>query len=173
MAHEMTCDESSEILASYALGALPDEERDDLEAHLQGCPACRLVLEQDREVVEELPRGIRLVDPPPDDDERPSDLEIDAGSLVRAYYDPYDSWLGDSGTSLEHRGVTFQVARAAYDPVDEQYVFVGVASAVLDHARRGQRPPAHPVVETESSYVGSNGVAVFEAQGPAVRDILR
>ena len=61
----MTCDESSEILASYALGALPDEERDDLEAHLQGCPACRLVLEQDREVVEELPRGIRLVDPPP------------------------------------------------------------------------------------------------------------
>jgi len=38
----MTCDEASEILASYALGALTDQERDDLEAHLKGAPPAGL-----------------------------------------------------------------------------------------------------------------------------------
>jgi len=36
-----SCREWRESLGAYALGHLPDEERASLEAHLEGCPACR------------------------------------------------------------------------------------------------------------------------------------
>ena len=35
------CREWRESLGAYALGHLPDEERAGLEAHLEGCPACK------------------------------------------------------------------------------------------------------------------------------------
>ncbi len=35
------CREWRESLGAYALGQLPDSERVSLEAHLEGCPACR------------------------------------------------------------------------------------------------------------------------------------
>ncbi len=35
------CREWRESLGAYALGHLPDNERTSLEAHLEGCPACR------------------------------------------------------------------------------------------------------------------------------------
>jgi hypothetical protein len=36
-----SCREWREALAAYALGRLPDEERASLDAHLEGCAACR------------------------------------------------------------------------------------------------------------------------------------
>ncbi len=60
----MNCEETTEHLASYALGALDDEEQVAVQEHLKGCPTCRLVLEQDLQMVRELPRSVKLVDPP-------------------------------------------------------------------------------------------------------------
>ena len=40
-----SCREWQESLGAYALGILPAEERPGLEAHLEGCPACRMELE--------------------------------------------------------------------------------------------------------------------------------
>lgn len=37
----MTCDEVRMSLGAYALGALDDDESAEVEAHLDGCPACR------------------------------------------------------------------------------------------------------------------------------------
>jgi len=36
-----SCRERREVLGAYALGQLPDEERASLEAHMEGCAACR------------------------------------------------------------------------------------------------------------------------------------
>jgi anti-sigma factor RsiW len=51
--------EWQEALGAYALGQLPHEERPGLEAHLEGCPACREELESLTSVAALLP----LADP--------------------------------------------------------------------------------------------------------------
>ncbi|MSQ25533.1 MAG: hypothetical protein EXR49_04565 [Dehalococcoidia bacterium] len=67
-----TCEQAEHLLASYALGALDGESRADLEQHLPGCPACRLLLEQDQQIVQQLPRAVNLIDPPPSSRLRPN-----------------------------------------------------------------------------------------------------
>jgi anti-sigma-K factor RskA len=61
----MTCNEASELSASYALGALDGAEKVAFEEHLEGCPACRLSLEQDQAIVGRLPEAVKLSEPPP------------------------------------------------------------------------------------------------------------
>lgn len=48
-----------ELLGSYALGHLPDAEATGMQAHLDGCPACRLELAELLTLVPDL-RGVRL-----------------------------------------------------------------------------------------------------------------
>jgi anti-sigma factor RsiW len=54
-----SCREWQESLGAYALGKLPENERAGLEAHLEGCPACRAELESLSAVAALLP----LADP--------------------------------------------------------------------------------------------------------------
>jgi hypothetical protein len=54
-----SCREWQESLGAYALGQLPPEERAGLEAHLEGCPACRQELDSLASVAKLLP----LADP--------------------------------------------------------------------------------------------------------------
>ena len=61
----ITCEQAEQHLASYALGALDGLSRIELEQHLAGCPVCRLQLEQDQQIVQQLPRAVNLIDPPP------------------------------------------------------------------------------------------------------------
>jgi anti-sigma-K factor RskA len=51
--------------ASYLLGALPEPERAEFEAHLEGCPACREELEELRVAAEALPVAAPPMRPPP------------------------------------------------------------------------------------------------------------
>jgi hypothetical protein len=51
------CREWRESLGAYALGQLPDDERAGLEAHLDGCPACRAEAESLGLVAALLPHG--------------------------------------------------------------------------------------------------------------------
>ena len=60
----ITCEEIADLSASYALGALEGEEKSIVEEHLERCPACRMVLEQDREIVGRLPEAVKVSDPP-------------------------------------------------------------------------------------------------------------
>jgi len=60
----MDCQEAGEALASYALNALAEEDATALEEHLDACPACRLALEQDQKVAQQLATSVNLVDPP-------------------------------------------------------------------------------------------------------------
>jgi anti-sigma-K factor RskA len=51
--------------AGYLLGALPEPERAEFEAHLEGCPACREELEELRVAAEALPVAAPPMRPPP------------------------------------------------------------------------------------------------------------
>jgi hypothetical protein len=51
---DMTCHELADLVTAYLDGALPPEERDRLEAHLQGCPGCHAHVSQVRLTVSSL-----------------------------------------------------------------------------------------------------------------------
>ncbi|MEE9284396.1 MAG: anti-sigma factor [Dehalococcoidia bacterium] len=61
----MRCEEAEKLLAAYALDALGDDA-EALEEHLEGCPTCRLALEQHQQIVLHLPQTVNQVDPPAD-----------------------------------------------------------------------------------------------------------
>jgi hypothetical protein len=51
------CREWREALGAYALGHLPDSERTNLEAHLEGCPDCRVEAESLLAITQRLPHA--------------------------------------------------------------------------------------------------------------------
>ncbi|MGB8645326.1 MAG: anti-sigma factor [Anaerolineae bacterium] len=56
-------DPFQEQIATYALGALEGEDRQQLEAHLKRCARCRAALHETRSIVNLLPRGVEPVPP--------------------------------------------------------------------------------------------------------------
>lgn len=52
-----------ELISMHALGALSRAERDNLQAHLRDCAACRERLAQERAIVQMLPRSVEMVEP--------------------------------------------------------------------------------------------------------------
>jgi anti-sigma-K factor RskA len=60
----MVCQDYEELLGAYALGALDDEERRDLEVHLAGCSRCLLALQEYQSVVNLLPLAVPEIAPP-------------------------------------------------------------------------------------------------------------
>jgi anti-sigma-K factor RskA len=58
-------DRWEDAAATYVLGALPDDEREGYEAHLEACPACRDEVEDLRMAAEALPASPPPMLPPP------------------------------------------------------------------------------------------------------------
>jgi anti-sigma factor RsiW len=58
-------DRWQDTVATYALGALPEDERAGFEAHLMACPACRAELDELRVAAEALPVAAPPMRPPP------------------------------------------------------------------------------------------------------------
>lgn len=56
MADELTCKELVELVTDYFEDALPAAERARVDEHLEGCPFCRIYLEQMRATVRTLGR---------------------------------------------------------------------------------------------------------------------
>ena len=54
----MTHDEAEQLLGAYALDATSDEEREQVEAHLAGCPRCQAEVASHREVTAMLAVGL-------------------------------------------------------------------------------------------------------------------
>ena len=100
----MNCEEANQPLASYALGAIEMPELAELESHLEGCPTCRLVLEQHKQVVRELHQTVSLTDPPARIKRRLMErldlLEANATGIPIASDQSRWSWLYSRRTAL-------------------------------------------------------------------------
>lgn len=60
----MTHDDVRDLSAEYVLGALDAAARQEVDAHLTGCAACRALLEEDARTFDALGRGIELTPAP-------------------------------------------------------------------------------------------------------------
>jgi predicted anti-sigma-YlaC factor YlaD len=63
-AHDLTCQELVELVTDYLEGALSASDRRRFEEHLEGCPYCRIYLDQMRQTVRTLGRLPEEVIPP-------------------------------------------------------------------------------------------------------------
>lgn len=61
----MNCQEMEELLGSYVLEALGEEERRVADAHLAECQKCAHTVQQLRSIVDLFPLSVPAVDPPP------------------------------------------------------------------------------------------------------------
>ena len=64
MADAMSCDQSADLLALDAVGALGADEREALERHVATCATCRPLAAQYADVVSLLPAALQPVSPP-------------------------------------------------------------------------------------------------------------
>lgn len=71
---------SHDAIGAYILGALPDDERAEFEAHLRGCPACQQELRELGPIAALLPRLYDDLDLPGID---PLPVDLDASAGVR------------------------------------------------------------------------------------------
>ncbi|MBI3954181.1 MAG: anti-sigma factor [Chloroflexi bacterium] len=60
----MECAQVAELTAAYALAALPEGERREVEAHVAACPECRARLAQEQALVAVLPLAVEQRAPP-------------------------------------------------------------------------------------------------------------
>ncbi len=60
----MDCQEVEELLGAYALDALSEEERKEVDIHLAECPKCARTVKQLQEIVDLFPLSVPPVNPP-------------------------------------------------------------------------------------------------------------
>lgn len=81
---ELEHQESSESLAAYALGALPEPESARLRRHLEDCRECRAQFEWLRVAADALPGSVQPIDPPPELKARIMNAVESEAELLRA-----------------------------------------------------------------------------------------
>jgi putative zinc finger protein len=83
---DFTCAQVNEAAAEFALGILPPDERESVEAHLQRCPACRLEVESMQSVGTQLLDLVPGTEPPLGFDRRVLSRVKPAPSPMRRRY---------------------------------------------------------------------------------------
>lgn len=73
-----------EVLAAYALGAVPEAEAEHVRQHVADCPDCRRELEQLQAAVDVLPASVPQVAPPPELKTRLMEIVEAEAELLRA-----------------------------------------------------------------------------------------
>jgi Anti-sigma-K factor rskA/Putative zinc-finger len=170
----ITHEEANELLASFALDAVADEEQEQLEAHLAECPRCRAELDGFAEVasalgnsVEPLPEGlwnsIALRLPERHDEERPP-----MPRLVRA-----DDTGGDAAVAPAPATSIRQIAPARRRMATIAALAVSAAAAVAILSVSLVRADNHVSQLTSQAISGQPGdvVTALETPGHKVVDL--
>jgi hypothetical protein len=106
------------------------------------------------------PVSCELADPPRRR-QRPVDLRLNPDELGARYYQPYIEFLGSGATAIVRDGRGFVVKPISYDPVELDYVYIGLDRAVRDAIKKGEAVPfVRDEFEGPDIYVGRDGVAV-------------
>ena len=101
-----------------------------------------------------------LVDPPPQSGG--VDLKIDPDDFGKGYYQPFVEFLGRKPFKISRGGRNFLVRPISYDPIDREYVYVGLEDRFCFGETGGTvKPFDYPPL-----YVGSDGVVIYTSDTP-------
>jgi hypothetical protein len=107
-----------------------------------------------------------LMDPPPDEQPPPVELRFESGALAKGYYGAILDWLSEGGTNIERGETQLVVKRAAFDPVDNEFVFLGLTDIAMKTITHNQFPPRRNAKDLTDTYIGSDGLAVVTSPEP-------
>jgi hypothetical protein len=140
---------SHDAVGAYILGALPDDERVEFEAHLRECPACQQELRELGPIAALLPRLYDDLDLPGLD---PLPLDLDASAGVRERIVAEAAAVGGAGGTIVESA---EISELIVDPPTIESVDALVEAAVPELA--------DPVVPFIASPAGDAAVAMDEA----------
>ncbi|MBI4312366.1 MAG: anti-sigma factor [Chloroflexi bacterium] len=120
----MNCTQVRDLVPSYALGALDPHDREEVEAHLDACPACASSARDDLESAAALAFAVEPVEPPP---------SLKARTLQRIAETPQAAVArGPSGAAYRSRFSPFRGFSAPLWAASAAAVFsLAVATALL------------------------------------------
>ena len=112
------------------------------------------------------PCQILMVDPPPRR-RNPLALSIDPDELGNGYYEPFREFLQGDVRIVKRGNNAFVLRVIAFDPIDHDYIYVGLDERLLLKTRRSRSLPGRGTeFEDEGLYVGTDGVAIASSSGP-------
>ena len=102
----------------------------------------------------------RLVDPLPEDDQHEAHIEFESPAVTKGYYGPLVEWLSDGAHQVRRGDVGLMVKLVAFDPLDNEFLFLGLREDVLDAVQYNEAPPIRKPHDSSDAYIGSDGIAV-------------
>ena len=157
-----------ELLSGYALGCLDSDEKQQVERHLPGCASCQAELASYRQVVDVLPMGMALREPPPELKENLMAEARRRRSLPRSQAEPglwarFLRWL--SGDTPGQRRIPLLSAASLVIIV----LLIGSNFFLWQQVRslQGKLPPAFSTVSLKGTVASpdASGLLVISANG--------
>ncbi|MDB5348396.1 MAG: hypothetical protein JWP89_6773 [Schlesneria sp.] len=110
------------------------------------------------------PCSVELVDPPPS---TPSvRLVIPPEEFGQLYYQPFLDFIGVADTWVIRGGRSVLLRVIGVDPIDNDYIYVGLDEKIVDAARKtGRFPQRLPEFEDKDLYIATDGIAVMTSPG--------
>lgn len=113
---------------------------------------------------------VELVDPDEIEGPRRVSVDFNRGAITEGYYGTLVEWLiqSDRTVVVERGGFPITVGLSGFDPTDEEFVYIGIVNEGLDSVRRAENPRTLESVETEDTYIGSDGIVIVTSRSPKI-----
>jgi len=113
----------------------------------------------------------KLVDPPAEEAFGPGSISInfEQSAIIDGYYRPIFDWLTERTSTIERQDIRLVMKLAAFDPVDDEYIFLGLEDQAVDSIRRNELPERLNSLDLADAYIGADGIALVTSHEPEVR----
>lgn len=110
--------------------------------------------------------SVDLVDPARDKAYTSVDIDFQADAVVKGYYDPVGEWLTeDRGTTtIARERVPLVVRLAGFDPVDGEFLFIGLREDALKVIQHGELPARLESRDLDDTFIGSDGLVIVTSR---------
>ena len=109
-----------------------------------------------------------LVDPQSEEQQRPVEIKFKQSAIIMGYYDPILEWLSEGTATIERGSVRLVMRRTAFDPVDGEFVFLGMTEDVMKKTKCKELPQRQDSKDLTDTYIGSDGLAIITSSKEAL-----
>jgi len=109
---------------------------------------------------------IDFVDPPHHGESEHIDLVVSRETILTRYYGAFRDWLSGQNSYTERGQELLRLRRAAFDPVESEFVYIGMTERAFQAVHEGELPEPVPSFELPDTYMGSDGLVVLTSPRP-------
>lgn len=110
-----------------------------------------------------------LVDPEQNREILRRRIDFVSGSLNRGYYEPFREWLTQDARLVTLQDRELKARRVTFDALDDRSIYVGLANDMDGSNNIEDFTTQVEPFETETAYLGTDGIAVISSTDEALR----